>query len=187
MLVFRPIKFWRRCRGWEWFKLTFLLTFSSLFWCAGQSLQELNTAEQPLALHHPALESKDPDSKVKSRKCDFSRASATNLWHLCILLCWALFIVIANGSVLLLSYFDCLHTAIIKKLKYGIWTLLKRFRHLHFGTCQFNSNILYFVLLLWSGLRCTYGIAYSIGQTRGWFTHFLCYFLSILQTCMNWN
>ena len=43
---------------------------------------------------------------------------------------------------------DCLHTAIIKELKYGIWTLLKRFRHLHLARVNLNSNILYFVLLL---------------------------------------
>ena len=97
MLVPPRSNFLRRCRGREWFKLTFLLTFSSLFWCAGQSLQELNIAEPPFALQHPALESRDPDSKTTPRKCDFSHASAANLWHLCILLCWAVFIVIASG------------------------------------------------------------------------------------------
>ena len=32
---FSSIKFWRRCRGWERFDFTFLLTFLLCFFCAG--------------------------------------------------------------------------------------------------------------------------------------------------------
>ena len=35
MHSFPPIKFWRRCLGWERFDLIFLLTLLHYFWCAG--------------------------------------------------------------------------------------------------------------------------------------------------------
>ena len=63
------------------FDFTFLLTFSSLFLCAGQLLQELNIAKHTLASHLPALESRDPASTEKSCKCDFCHNSAVTLWH----------------------------------------------------------------------------------------------------------
>ena len=42
---FSPIKFWRRCQGWERLDFTFLLTFLLYFWCANQifSITEVHT------------------------------------------------------------------------------------------------------------------------------------------------
>jgi len=75
-----PIKFLAPLSGnGNGFVFTFLLTFSSLFWCAGHSLQDLNITEHKLALHLPALESRDPASKEKSRKRDICRANAAIL------------------------------------------------------------------------------------------------------------
>jgi len=61
------------------FVFTFLLTLSSLFWCAGQYLQVLNIAEHKLALHLPALESRAPDFEEKPRNRDICSETAAFL------------------------------------------------------------------------------------------------------------
>ena len=61
------------------FVFTFLLTLSSLFWCAGQALQVLNIAVHKLALHLPALESRAPNFEELPRKRDFCRENAAML------------------------------------------------------------------------------------------------------------
>ena len=175
MLVPLRSNFWRRCRGWEWFWFhIFVNIFFSVLVCRAVFTNSY-IAEGYSCLPLPALESRNLASYTLPWKSKTSRANAAILWHVYFVFCRDLAHCKYCCILLLIICFNCLHTAIIKELKYGIWTLLKRFRHLHLGTYQFNFNILYFVLLLWSGLRCTYGIAYSIGQTRGWFTRFMCY------------
>ena len=68
--------------------------------------------QQMLKQQLPALKSRDPAFKVTPRKRDFSRANAAILWQNFLLFCWDVHIVIASGSILLHSCFDCLNTAI---------------------------------------------------------------------------
>ena len=80
MLVFRPDQKNGAVAGeGNGFIFTFLLTLSSLFWCAGQYLQVLHIAEHKLALHLPAQESRDPDSKELPRNRGMCREPAAIL------------------------------------------------------------------------------------------------------------
>ena len=100
------------------FDFTFLLTISSLFWCAGQFLQILCIAEGYSCLPLPALESRNLASYALPRKSKTSRANAAILWHLYFVFCRDLARCIYCYILLLIICFDCLHTIIIKKLKY---------------------------------------------------------------------
>ena len=70
---------------------TFLLTFSSLFWCAGQKFQNFNIVEAIKSLHLPDLESRELDSIHFPRKCQNSRRNAVHLGFLVHNFCRALF------------------------------------------------------------------------------------------------
>jgi len=69
------------------FDFTFLLTFSSLFWCAGQFLQNFYIAEVYTCLPFPALESRKLASKTLPWKSKKSRENAKILWQLYFVFC----------------------------------------------------------------------------------------------------
>jgi len=126
--------------------------FSSLFWCSGQFLQNFYIPEVYSCLPLPALENRKFASKTLLRKSKKSRKNAAILWQLYSIFCRENANCIYCCILLLIIFFDCLHTAIVKELKYGIWTLLKRFRHLYLGTCQFQFQYTIFcsVVVIWT-------------------------------------
>ena len=88
MCYFRPDQIFGAIAGdRNGFDFTFLLTFSSLFWCARQSLQELNVAEQTLDLHLPALKNRDPAFKEKLRLLPRKRGVFLIIVYLVVLGC----------------------------------------------------------------------------------------------------